>query len=73
MSRKQRPCPVTGKGRYPTPFAAEVELWKIAAKRAMGMDRRQEDRFYRCEHCGALHLTSQPPRTTQVIDNCRIN
>lgn len=62
MSRNQRTCP-TGKVRYPSPFAAMIELWKVQSLRAQGTWKRQEDRFYRCDQCEGYHLTSQPQRT----------
>lgn len=48
-------CPVTEKWGYDTKYFAEKIILANLKKKS-----RQENRVYKCEHCGKWHLTHKP-------------
>lgn len=58
----RRDCP-TGKRKL-TEHDAQCELVGAQVDRNRGRTHRKERRAYECPHCGWLHLTSKPQKTT---------
>lgn len=51
---------------YHTEHAAQVALVSAVIGRNRGRAQRHERRYYRCERCGAWHLTSAPYRPQET-------
>lgn len=57
-------CARTGKRIFTTERRADDELGWIWSKCRPG--RRLESRFYACDFCGRIHLTSKPRRENGI-------
>lgn len=59
-------CPITGKVAYTNKIRALMAIVKIESVGPRIFGGPIPKRVYRCEHCGAWHLTSQPQRSLQT-------